>query len=104
MPGIDYRAVREAVPMEKVLELLHFVAIKVRGDEHRGPCPVHRSRSSTSRVFSVNLRDQTYRCFRCDSEGNQLDLWAKANRLGLHAAAENLCQRAGVDVPWIHRW
>lgn len=104
MPGIDYRAVRTAVPMRKVLELLRFVPTKSRGDQRRGPCPVHRSESTTSHVFSVHLRDQTYHCFRCGSKGNQLDLWAEANRLSLYPAAVDLCWHAGIDVPWIHRW
>ena len=104
MPGIDYRAVRAAVPMQKVLELLRFVPTKSRGDQRRGPCPVHRSQSSTSWVFSVNLRDHTYHCFRCGSEGNQLDLWANANRLTLYAAATDLCERVGLGIPSIHRW
>jgi DNA primase len=90
--------------MQNVLELLRFVPTKSRGDQRRGPCPVHRSQSSTSWVFSVNLRDQNYRCFSCGSKGNQLDLWAEANHLSLYAAAIDLCRRMGLDVPWIDRW
>jgi DNA primase len=103
MPGIDYQAVRRAVPMRVVLDLLRFDATESRGDERRGRCPVHRPECEKSRTFSANVTEHCYQCFACGSDGNQLDLWAKANGLSLHAAAVDLCRRAGIDVPWIHR-
>jgi DNA primase len=104
MPGIDYQAVRRAVPMQQVLDLLRFEATESRADERRGPCPVHRPEEAKSRTFSANLVQHCYRCFDCGSKGNQLDLWAKANALSLHAAAIDLCRCAGIEVPWIQRW
>jgi len=104
MPGIDFKAVRAAVPMEDVLELLEFEPRERRGDERRGACPVHRSEGAKSRAFCVNVARQSYQCFKCGSKGNQLDLWAEAHGLSLYAAAIDLCQRLGVDVPWINRW
>lgn len=103
MPGIDFSALRAAVRMQDVLELLQFGATESRGDQRRGPCPVHGSQRRPSRVFSVNLAKQSYRCFKCGSQGNQLDLWANANGLSLHAAAIDLCNRLGLEVPWIQR-
>jgi DNA primase len=104
MPGIDFRAVRTAVSMQQVLDLLHFEPTESSGDQRRGPCPVHRSKAARSRAFSANVAQHSYQCFKCLSEGNQLDLWANANRQSLYAAAIDLCERLGHDVPWIHHW
>lgn len=104
MPGIDFHAVRSAVRMQDVLDLLRFAATESRGDERRGPCPVHGSQGEGSRAFCANLAQNTYQCFTCGSRGNHLDLWAAANGLSFYAAAIDLCERQGLGVPWIHRW
>jgi hypothetical protein len=60
--------------------------------------------SGKKQMFIANVAEQCYRFFECGAEGNQLDLWANANGLTLCAAAVDLCRRAGINVPWIHRW
>ena|SRR5579883_2139585 len=102
MPGICFREVRSLVSMTQVLELLGFEAQTTSGAEVRGPCPVHRSVSPKSRSFSANLAKRVYRCFRCGSAGNHLDLYAAATHQSLHAAAVDLCQRVGCAVPWLN--
>lgn len=99
MPGIDFKAVRALVSMAQVLEIVGFVATEVSGLQRRGPCPVHRSSSPSSRVFSVNLQKNVFRCFRCGAEGNQLDLYAAVTRESVYQAALDLCQRLGIDPP-----
>ena len=101
MPGVRFHEVRSLISMAQVLDLLGFVAHVTSGDEVRGACPVHGSTSPKSRSFSANLEKRVYRCFRCGSAGNHLDLYAAATRQGLHAAAVELCQRVGCAVPWI---
>lgn len=101
MPGIDFKQVRQQIPIQKVLDLLGFVPIVRVGVRLRGPCPIHRSRFARSRVFSVSLTHHRYRCFKCHSAGTQLDLWAAVHRLSIHAAAEDLCQRLGIPIPWL---
>ena len=103
MPGVDFTAVRARVSMRTVLELLRFEPASARGDQLRGACLVHDSQSPRSRSFSVNLRLGRYQCFRCGSHGNALELWAAVHQLPLHAAAVDLCRRAGVDIPWLPR-
>lgn len=103
MPGVDFRSIRSQVTMSQVLRLLNFVPCAARGDQLRGPCPIHGSSSPRSRSFSANLQKQKYRCFKCGAAGNQLDLWAAATKLPLHAAAVELCERLGLHVPWIDR-
>lgn len=101
MPGIDLATLRSQVSMEQVLTLLGFVPSRRNGHRLRGPCPVHRSGRRQSRTFWVDLATQRYRCFKCHSAGRQLDLWAAAHRLPVHAAAQDLCQRLRIPVPWL---
>ena len=104
MPGVDFQAVRSMVPIAQVLALIGFVPRESSGEQLRGPCPVHRSTSPRSRTFSVNLRQNAYRCFKCGSVGNQLDLWAALSKTDLHTATVDLCERLHLDIPWIRKW
>jgi DNA primase len=101
MPGIDYRAARALVPLADVLGLLGFVPHRRHGARLRGPCPLHGSRSATSRSFAAHLGKSAWHCFRCGAGGNALDLWAAITHQPLHAAVLDLCQRLGRDVPWL---
>jgi len=103
MPGIDYAELRKTASIGDVLNLAGFHAIESSGDQVRGPCPVHDSNSPTSRSFSANLARNTFRCFSCGAAGNQLDLWVAVSDLPLYAAAEDLCQRLGIEVPRIRQ-
>lgn len=99
MPEIDFRQVRAQITMQQVLDLLGFVPTARAGFRLRGPCPVHGSHFARSRVFSVSLRHQRYRCFKCHSAGTQLGLWAAVHGLSIYAAAEDLCRRLAIPVP-----
>jgi hypothetical protein len=101
MPGIRYAEVRARITMAEVLGLLGFVPSATFGDQVRGPCPVHHSATPSSRSFSANLRLHIYRCFKCSSSGNQLDLYAAATGLCLFEAAVALCEQLHRDVPWM---
>jgi len=98
-PAIDFAAVRAAIQIDTVLQLLGFRARTTRGDQQRGPCPLHGSTSSTTRCFSVNLQEQVFHCFKCGKAGNALDLWAHASAQTPYDAALDLCQRLGLAVP-----
>jgi putative transposase len=99
-PAIDFAAVRAAVTMATVLELLGCcLAGRTHGRQYRGPCPLHGSTSATSRCFSANLDEQMFRCFKCRRSGNALDLWAHAKRLTVYDAAIDLCQRLHIPLP-----
>ncbi len=103
MPGVNFEEVRRRISMADVLGLLEFEACSRRGDQLRGPCPVHGSSRPRSRSFSVNLRLGRYPCFRCGSRGNALELWSSVRGLSVWAAAVELCQLRGLEVPWIDR-
>ena len=104
MPGVNFQVVREQITMREVLRQLRFEATVQRGDQWRGPCPVLGSKNPLSRSFSVNVRLGRYRCFVCGSGGNALELWSAVRGVNLHAAAVELCQLLGIDVPWVSRW
>jgi DNA primase len=102
MPAIDLAQLRSQIPIAQVLLLLGFVPSRRNGRWLRGPCPVHPpSEPSRRREFWVDLETHRYRCFQCHSAGRQLDLWAAAQHLPIHAAAEDLCHRLGMAVPWL---
>jgi DNA primase len=104
MPGVDFRELRATVSIADVLHLIGFVPARARGHQLRGPCPVHGSSSRTSRVFSVNLKTNAYRCFKCGSAGNQLGLYMAVTKMSLFDAAIDLCKRLNRPTSWIHRW
>jgi DNA primase len=98
---IDYRALRNQISMERVLNLIDYHPTSRRGYQLRGACPFHISEHPNQRCFSVNLTKGLFRCFECGAQGNHLDLWARLRRLPLHKAALDLCHHAGVRIPVI---
>jgi len=98
-PAIDFGAVRAAVSLAAVLQLLGFLARSGHGVQQRGPCPLHGSTSGTSRCFSARLDQNMFHCFKCGRSGNALDLWAQATRQTIYEAAVDLCQRLNIPLP-----
>ena len=101
MPSIRFAEVRARVTMAEVLGLVGLVPRETSGDQVRGPCPVHHSASPSGRSFSANLRSHLYRCFKCGSSGNHLDLYAAATGRGVFEAAIELCERLDREIPWM---
>jgi DNA primase len=104
MPGIDFNVLRREITMQQVLDLLSFQPSGRSGDQLRGPCPIHHSTSPQSRSFSVNVAMRRYYCHKCESHGNQLELYAAAQGTSVYQAAIDLCNALGRDVPWIRYW
>jgi DNA primase len=100
MPAIDYRRARAELGLADVLALIGYRPRTRHGLQWRGPCPVHGSRSATSRGFAAHLGQNVFHCFRCGAGGNVLDLWAALSRLPLHAAVVDVCERLRQPVPW----
>ena len=101
MPGIHFAEARARIALAEVLTVLGFVPCESSRDQVRGPCPVHHSASPSSRSFSANLKLHIYRCFKCESCGNQLDLYASATGLSLFEATIQLCEQLHREVPWM---
>lgn len=104
MAGVDFALVRANIPIARVLELVGFVPAARTGNQLRGSCPLHRSTSTNSRTFSVNLDTGRFQCFKCKAAGGQLELWAAIHDISVYEAAIDLCDRLGIDVPWVRRW
>ena len=98
---IDFRLLREQVPLQQVLQRIGRVP--VQGVQHRGPCPIHEPQVTTGRKFSANLKRQMFRCFDsgCGVQGNVLDLWRAHTKLDLYAAAEDLAKTFSVTIPYL---
>jgi DNA primase len=101
MPGIPFARVRAGIPLTDVLNLIGFVPCEGSGEQLRGPCPIHRSSTPTSRSFSANVKLHVYKCFKCGSQGNQLDLYAAVTGQSLFEAAIALCERLHHEIPWM---
>jgi DNA primase len=101
MPALDFREARARLQLAEVLDLLGFTPSQRRGDQVRGPCPVHRSRTRESRSFAAHLGKNVWHCFGCDAGGNALDLWMAVTRQPLHAAVIDLYRQLGRDLPWL---
>ena len=104
MPGIDFDVLRKEISMQQVLDLIDFEPTNRTGPQLHGPCPIHRSTSKRSRSLSVNLELGRYRCHKCGSQGNTLELWAAVRQTSLYNASIDLCQTLGRNIPWIERW
>ena len=98
-PSLDFAAIRAAVSLAAVLQLLGFQVRTTHGAQQRGPCPLHGSTSGTSRCFSANLTEHKFHCFKCGRSGNALDLWAQATGQCIYDAAIDLCQRLHIALP-----
>jgi putative transposase len=98
-PAIDFGAVRAAISIAVVLQLLGCRPDGTGKTQQRGPCPLHGSTAGTSRCFSANLDANTFHCFKCGRSGNALDLWAFATRQAPYDAALDLCGRLNIPVP-----
>lgn len=103
MPGIDYPRARAEIRLADVLALIGYRPRARHGLQWRGPCPVHGSRSATSRCFAAHLGKNLFHCFRCGTGGNAVDLWVALSRLPLCAAVVDLCNRLHQPVPWLDR-
>jgi DNA primase len=102
MPALDYCRARAELRLANVLELIGYEPCSRHGQQWRGPCPLHGSRSATSRSFAAHLGKNLFHCFRCGAGGNALDLWSALSRGPLHAAVLDLCQRLHQEVPWLN--
>lgn len=102
MPALDYQSLRATISLERVLQLLGYQPSRCRGDQLRGPCPIHDpTLIGDRRCFSAHLSGNIFRCFRCRASGNQLDLWRLIQRMPLHEAGLHLCRQAHIEPPFL---
>lgn len=89
-PWVDFKLIKESVTMEMLLIQYGIADVQRQGNEVRGACPFHASKSKTS--FSVNLEKNTFCCFatNCKARGNVLDFVAKMEGCTVRDAALKL--------------
>ena len=98
-PWVDFAWVRQQVSMEQVLERLGVLGqLHGRGQQRRGPCPLHGGGADPAPTFSVHLGKKVFQCFQadCGAHGNVLDLWAAVRHLSLYKAAVDLVETFGL--------
>jgi len=94
-PRVDFAFLRQQVTMEQVLRHLGvFDSLRGRGQQRRGPCPIHGQPGNPQPTFSANLGKHLFQCFHpeCGAQGNVLDLWAAVHKLPLYEAALHLAE------------
>jgi len=98
-PVVDYEYLRQQVTMSQVIQHLGLQGqLHGRGEQLRGPCPVHSQPTEPSRTFSVHLGKNVFRCFHadCGIQGNVLDLWAAVHQQPLYEAALHMAETLGL--------
>jgi transposase len=92
-PKVDYAFLRQQGTMQQVLEHLGLLGnLRGRGQQRRGPCPIHGQPNDPQHTFSVHLGRNIFQCFHadCGAHGNVLDLWMAVRHLPLYEAALDL--------------
>mgnify|MGYP001026923682 CR=1 FL=1 len=96
---VDFRAVKESVCMQAVLELYRIDWLKRSGPHQlRGRCPIHRRGGEDA--FQVSLAKNAFQCFYCQAQGNILDLVAALEQCSVRQAALKLQERLGLSGGW----
>lgn len=101
---IDFDSLKQAASIVELLESVGWQAVRTRrgGSELRGPCPVHKSSSSTSLYFSVTPARNIFKCFQCDAAGDTITLAAYLFGIAPDQrvkAAVALCKQLGIEIP-----
>lgn len=94
---VDFKAVKEAITMEQVLEHYGLLSqFKQSGDRLNGPCPIHKGSNPTQ--FSVSISKNVWHCFsECKCGGNVLEFIAKMEDVSIHAAANKAIEWFNLD-------
>jgi DNA primase len=85
---VDFRALKEAVSLEAVLDHYEVKKLRRRGDQLEGCCPLHHGEREDA--FHASLSKNVFHCFACDAKGNVLDFVATMERCSLREAALKL--------------
>ncbi len=85
---VDFRAVREAVSMERILEHYGLLEpMKRSGDSLSGCCPLHQGSNPTQ--FRVSISKNLWNCFgQCRHGGNVIDFIARKEGISAYAGAQ----------------
>lgn len=96
---LDYKKLRETITPFMALTAHGWRCNYIALDYHRGLCPVHKSTHRSSRTFSAGA--VFARCWKCKWHGDAVQLWAELYQLPVLEAAYDLCERLGIDPPYL---
>ena len=85
---VDFKAVKEAVPILAVLQRYQIQGLKKHGGELRGRCPIHQGEGSDA--FHVSAEKNCFQCFSCGAKGNVLDFVAAMEQCSVRDAGLKL--------------
>lgn len=94
---VDFRQIKDAVPIGAVLERYAWKCLRRCGDRVQGRCPIHRGQGENA--FHADLCNNGFHCFSCHAGGSVLDLVAKLERCSVRQAAVLLQEWFGLDRP-----
>jgi hypothetical protein len=96
MPFLDFEAIKRDAPLQRVLDYIGWVPTWSRGDQARGPCPIHRSQTLRSRSFAI--QGEGWFCHSCKENGDVIRLWAILFSKTPYEAARDMCQTLGTPL------
>lgn len=94
---IDFAGIRAAVSIRAALERLGCPIYRVELAALRGPCPLCGDGRRSSRRLVI--KPPYWYCLHCQAHGDVIALWAAVRRLGVGAAALDLCREFGIPMP-----
>lgn len=98
MRPVDFQEVQKLVSLDMVLGWINWRPLFRDRGGRRGPCPIHKGDDPTSRSFTA--KGNEWFCWKCRVGGGQIQLYATLYGMKPLAAAVEMCQRAGLDVPY----
>jgi len=99
MSSIDFRALKDRIPLPVVLDYLGWRPCEAERAGLRGWCPIHSSDPHYSRTFSVSY-DGEWFCHSCRLGGDGLRLFQLVTGLPLYEAAHVLAAGLKVEMPY----
>lgn len=87
---VSYAAVKDAIPIERVLERLGHPFSKKPDGRIEATCPIHKG--THARQFKTTANGRGFKCFACGSKGNLLDLVAALEGIEIRDAALKLAE------------
>lgn len=92
---LDFAALKSQISIVDILHHHSWQETVSKGDQLRGPCPIHQGDSNRS--FAVNTQKNVYSCHSCGAKGNSLDLLVALSEQTLLEAAWSWIQQTGIE-------
>lgn len=98
MPYIDMATVKTAVSVWRLLEDQGWTPYLASPVMRRGDCPMHGRGRPCIRIFAATT--DWWRCYRCETYGDVIDLYAGIHAVSFPAALHALADRYCGAVPY----